>query len=149
MARNRDNNTLYLVRRAIGLLESAGISVLLGGGWAEELHGIVSPRPHKDIDLFVLSDGLSSVDHYIADADIIEIPQKHLSHKRAYLIDGVMIETILVKEDENGFYSEFWDAHHFRWPESLETSLAGIRCLTTEALRLFRLDHPNRECRRP
>jgi hypothetical protein len=96
-------NTLVLVRAVVADLTARGNDVLLGGGWAEELHGIIPPRDHHDIDLFVVASDLSGIDQYITETGVAEIPEKRLAHKRAFLHEGVIIETMLITMCEAGY----------------------------------------------
>jgi hypothetical protein len=47
-------NDLRTLRSTVSSLEEAGLTVLVFGGWAEELQGMVAARAHHEIDLLVL-----------------------------------------------------------------------------------------------
>ncbi|HVB53008.1 MAG TPA: hypothetical protein VNF24_02295 [Candidatus Acidoferrales bacterium] len=46
-------------------LEQAGFTVLVCGGWAEELPGLVAPRAHHDIDLLLLDPDPAVLDEFL------------------------------------------------------------------------------------
>jgi hypothetical protein len=66
-------NTLVLVCDVVRGLSSFGIAAIVGGGWAEELQGLIRPREHQDIDLFVVCADFERVDAYLARDDVVEI----------------------------------------------------------------------------
>jgi hypothetical protein len=138
-------NTIELVTEVMADLKSRGVDPLLGGGWAEELQGLITARPHKDIDLYVIAPDLSTVEAYIASTGVKEIVEKRFPHKRAFLVDAVMVEAILIKQRNGDHWSDFWNVYRFDWPRDLRTIQKGIECLSIEALRSFRDDHTNRE----
>lgn len=132
-------NSKSLVKAVMTDLTSAGLNVLLSGGWAEELQGLVPPRPHKDIDLVCLDSGFSGVDQFIQNRGYPEIQAKHFSHKRAFMVDDVMVEIILIQSGPAGYYSTYWDRITMRWPADLQakTSPDGVSCLSPAALRFY------------
>ena len=83
--------------RAIGalrLVEAAGFKVALVGGWSRELLGLEPPRPHSDVDLVVTDADLTDLDRWLTSKD--EIVAKRFPHKRAFRLDGTMVELHLV-----------------------------------------------------
>jgi Aminoglycoside-2''-adenylyltransferase len=136
-------NTKDLLRKVVRELHRAGIEVLVGGGWAEELLGITAKRSHKDIDLYCCGDNFQKVDAYLRANRLEELPAKHLPHKRAFLQDGVMVEVVLIQKDEAGFFSDFWHEKIIRWPAPLVNAekIGGVPCLSPEALAFYRAMH--------
>jgi hypothetical protein len=104
-------NDLTYVRGVLGLLAAHDLRVWLFGGWAEELHGVTAPRPHKDIDLLYPANDFRQVDGFLSGGTVDEIVAKRFPHKRAFELDGVMTELFLVQQDAAGRYTSFWDQH--------------------------------------
>lgn len=81
--------------RALRIVEDAGFQVALVGGWSRELLGLEAPREHGDIDLLVTNAPIPALDEFLGGLD--EIKSKRFAHKRAFRLDGVMVELILVE----------------------------------------------------
>ena len=81
--------------RALLLVESAGFQTTLVGGWSRELLGLEPPRPHSDIDLLVTDPDITRLDEWLSTVD--EIRTKRFAHKRAFQLDGEMVELHLVR----------------------------------------------------
>jgi len=110
-------NSISLVYSVIELLRQAEINTVLFGGWAEELSKSITPRPHYDIDLLLFADNFSAVDFFLEkNLQVSEIREKRYSHKRAFLINGVMVELFLVQKEGNVCYTNFWDHLKLKWP---------------------------------
>jgi len=107
-----DRDFLYGV---VEELYVAGIGTWIFGGWAEELRGIIAPRPHGDIDLLYPITNLRVLDDYLARPGVEEIPGKRLPHKRAFIKEGVVIELFLI--DPATLITRFWGSIEYRWPE--------------------------------
>jgi hypothetical protein len=134
----KSGNTKALVAQVIQDLVSAHLNVLLSGGWAEELQNLIPPRPHKDIDFVYLANDFTAVEAYIQQRELPEIMAKHVSHKRAFLVEGVMVELILVQPGPAGNVSTYWDRVSFKWPDPLmATAPDNIRCLSPTALHFY------------
>ena len=136
-----NGNTMEFVRTVIINLRDSGVDVLLGGGWAEELHGIIKPRDHSDIDLYYLAEDFNKLDKFIKNSELEEIKPKHKSHKRAFNKDGVMVEVILVQKDYKGYLSNYNQEKIIGWPAPLSTKIDGLACLSREALAFKRSVH--------
>lgn len=140
-------NTQTLVKELIGRLEKTGIYVLLGGGWAEEILGIQEPRTHGDIDLYLPADSFSDLDNFIEENELKLFKNK--PHKRAFTYNDVPVEVILIKSDDDGYFTKY-EKHSdviaskvIRWPKNLSiTSSEGIKCLSVEALKFKHDMHP-------
>ncbi|GAB3404001.1 nucleotidyltransferase domain-containing protein [Flindersiella endophytica] len=131
-------NDLAYVRRVLGLLAAADLRTWLFGGWGEELHGVIAPRPHKDIDLLCPAVDFASVDRFLAGGTVAEIAAKRFPHKRAFELDGVMTELFLVQQDAAGYYTYFWDQHRYDWPADVLDETQGLPVASVAALHGFR-----------
>lgn len=102
----------------LGRLESAGIRTWVFGGWAEELLGINSPRPHRDVDLLFLSSDFISLERLLAASpDLTELVAKRFSHKRAFLLENILVELSLVSEQSGQYQTNFFSGGlRFDWP---------------------------------
>lgn len=139
--------TFDLVISVLARLEQNGISCLLFGGWAEEAFGLAAPRQHRDIDLLLPAQSFSALDELLGagSAAFTEIPLKRFAHKRAFLVDGVMVEVILVQETGQGAVTHFWGDTSFAWklPLAEECHLSGheVRAASRGNLQHFRKHH--------
>src|SRR5512133_3834889 len=102
-------NDLDFVLSVLSRLDHAGSRAWLFGGWAEELRGLRGSGAHGDIDLLYPAGNLELVDRFLAnDLAAEEIRQKHFSHKRAFTIEKIAIEVILVQVENGRFFTEFF-----------------------------------------
>jgi hypothetical protein len=67
----------------------------LVGGWSRELLGLETARPHSDIDLLVTDPDITRLDEWLSTLE--EISAKRFAHKRAFRLDGEMVELHLVQ----------------------------------------------------
>lgn len=88
-----------LVRRVLAELADSHVNLLLMGGWAEDLHGLTSPRTHTDIDVLLLDPEVCALDRYVDARD--EVVAKRLVHKRA-VVDGVLLELFIARRTVDG-----------------------------------------------
>ncbi|MDB4984491.1 MAG: hypothetical protein JWM20_670 [Patescibacteria group bacterium] len=116
------------------------ISVWLFGGWAEELRGMVEPRNHNDIDFLYLAENFNTLDELIRNEKLEEILAKRLHHKRALLINGIMIEFILVTVIEHRFVTKFFGTYDYEWPSDIfsDSELSGIKIVSKNTLSFYR-----------
>lgn len=134
------SNDLQLVQRAVTLLKEHGVDVWLAGGWAEELHGMQAPRNHHDIDLLYPADNFGRVDTFLRNGRVEEITAKRFPHKRAFELDGVMVELFLVQP---GPLTRFWSQHDYHWPaDTFEDMGDPLRLASTTALIRYRTHRP-------
>lgn len=132
-------------------LSDAGIHCLLFGGWAEEALGLCPPRPHKDIDLLLPDWSFDKLHHFIADSpnDLKEIALKRFAHKRAFVLDGLMVEVLLVQEESGVAWTSFWGDVRFEWalPLAEYCNLDGHRLpvASRDNLRRYRANHRSTE----
>jgi hypothetical protein len=105
---------------AIKLLQSAGLACHVAGGWAEELLGLRPPRPHGDVDLIHCGDDWQAVDAWLhGPSGVVEIAAKRFAHKRAFLLDGVCCEVLLVREIAGAPVTLFWGEVPYDWERPL------------------------------
>jgi hypothetical protein len=132
-------NSLPFLLQCVQQLSDAGIATWVAGGWAEELWGMIEPRPHGDIDLLYPAEDFSRLDSYIASrADIQEIDLKRFSHKCAVLLHGVMIEFFLLERSETGFVTNFFGSRSvLHWPAK---TLGHVTLATGEQIPVARMD---------
>lgn len=133
MANDRDH-----VLRVMRLLEAQGIVTWIFGGWAEELHGMIAPRDHGDVDLLYPANDFAVVDQFLQLDAIAEIEAKRLPHKRAFVFEGVMTEILLVEPDRT---TVFWGRHRFTWPVDTFFHASSIRIASPDALMSYRHAH--------
>lgn len=131
-------NDLTYVRRVLGLLAAHELRAWLFGGWAEELHGVIAPRPHKDIDLLYPAPDFRQVDAFLSCGTVDEIVAKRFPHKRAFELDGAMTELFLVRQDAAGYYTSFWGQHRYDWPPDVLGEARGLPAASVAALGGFR-----------
>ena len=141
------NNKAFLFS-TLDRLASADIRAWLFGGWAEELWGIISPRPHRDVDLLLPAREFTQVERLLAaSSDVTELVLKRFSHKRAFLLENILVELILVTEDAGHYQTNFFSGgFHFDWPP--DTFCMTVPCGDREvpvaspaALRAYRKQH--------
>lgn len=160
-------NDLALVISITDRLRVYGLDVWLAGGWAEELHGMIEPRPHHDVDLLVRADSFETVDRFLSQDGIDEIEEKRFAHKRAFQVDGIMVELILVRrvsqnprgtcavlpqtpdriaqplQVSSELLTTFWGQHEYVWPaDSFHDESGAPRLVSVAALRHYRNNRP-------
>lgn len=141
---NQRSNTAETVAEVVRILTGAGQDTALFGGWAEEALRVAEPRPHRDIDLLLLSDDFAAVDAAFRSRDLPEeVVGKRFHHKRAFLFGGVLVELYLVRREGDGWITDFWGEIAYRWLRPLHAPgrLGGreLRVATAENLSAFRL----------
>jgi hypothetical protein len=132
-------NDLRFVERTRSLLADEGIEAWVFGGWAEELLGLAAPRPHGDLDLLVAADDWRAVDRLLERLD--EIEAKRFEHKRASVLDGVMVELFLVRCDGEGLFTSFWGVRR-PWPEDTLDDGGPLPVASAAAVADYRAQHP-------
>jgi hypothetical protein len=126
-------NDLAFVERAVSLLTSKGIATWVFGGWGEELRGLILPREHIDLDLLYAAEDWSQVDVLYLDW----IEAKRYPWKRAFMLEGVMVELFLVQHGEDGWFTQLKRRRH-RWPENLLGTNGRLPLASTAALASYR-----------
>jgi len=134
-------NDLQFVERTLSLLADEGIEARVFGGWAEELLGLAEPRPHGDLDLLVAGDDWRGVDRLLERLD--EIEAKRFEHKRAFVLEGVTVELFLVRRDDAGLFTSFWDVRR-PWPDDTLDDDGELPLASAAAVAGYRAQHPRR-----
>jgi hypothetical protein len=135
-------NDLGGVLRVMSGLAADGIRSWMFGGWAEELRGLSPVREHRDVDLLYQGSDFGPVDEVIERRRVHEIPAKRLAHKRALVVNGVMIELFLVRTDHDGTpYTFFWDRLRYDWPSDTFGFVDCIAVASASALQRYRADY--------
>jgi hypothetical protein len=135
------------LREAVSLVSVAGLEPVVFGGWAEELHGLRAPGPHHDIDLLVLGPDRQRLDGLLRRTG--EIREKRLSHKRAFLLEGVLVELFLAEESDGGHVSHFWNAVRWEWPPLEPVDVRGLAVAPREAITAYRSRYAEIQAHRP
>jgi hypothetical protein len=136
-----------VVRASLTRLRRFGVRAWLFGGWAEELLRLTPSQPHKDLDLLYPANNFALLDAFMDTEDVQELPTKRSGCSRAYVADRHAVEFYLVREDQDGWYTDFWGYVH-RWPADTFSdesdfpkasicSLAGLRASFTNVERAF------------
>jgi len=122
-------NDLKFVDRAVSLLSSKGVDTWVFGGWGEELRGLIKPRKHADVDLLYPADDWRVVDDLYLDW----VDAKRFPWKRAFMLEGIMVELFLARYDARGWYTQLERRRH-DWPENVFSATGRIRVVSTAAL---------------
>jgi len=133
---------LALLHRGLDLLAAGGADCWLFGGWAEELRGHCPARSHRDIDLLCVAPNFAGVERLLESQRVDGIEGKRFAHKRAFLLDGVMVELFLVQRDRGGLFTTFWGRYRHEWPADVLSSAAGLPVASAVALKGYREAHP-------
>jgi hypothetical protein len=148
--KSQPNASFDFVLALMSRLIQAQIMIWLCGGWAEELWGISLPSKHRDVDLLYPAPGFAYLDQWLAQAaNLVVIPQKKFSHKRAILLEGMMVEVILLESEKTGGYvTNFFDGRYqLIWPRDtlhlLSLGELKIPVASKEALHLYRNHQPH------
>ena len=126
-------NDLSFVERAVELLSSKGIDTWVFGGWGEELRGLITPREHADLDVLYAAPDWDQVDALYLDWN----EAKRFPWKRAFALEGIMVELFLVRRDEHGWFTELARRRH-DWPENLLGTNGRLPVASTAALASYR-----------
>jgi hypothetical protein len=126
-------NDLAFVERAHALLSSKGIETWVFGGWGEELRGLILPREHADLDLLYAAQDWQEVDALNLDWS----EAKRYPWKRAFALEGIMVELFLVQRDERGWFTQLARRRH-DWPENLLGTNGRLPVASTAALASYR-----------
>jgi len=122
------SNRLGDLAEILELLERAGISCLVFGGWAEELLELRTPGTHRDIDLVHLNDSFAAIDGALCTRQLPdEIRAKQFPHKRAFSWRGLCCELLLIQDWRVRPVSWFWGDVAFLWRAPVGHSAAVIR----------------------
>ncbi|MGH7665871.1 MAG: hypothetical protein ACRENY_00135 [Candidatus Dormibacteria bacterium] len=131
-------NDLRLLRLLVSHLERAGFSVLVFGGWAEDLLGLTPRSGHRDVDLILLDPEETALDDFLG--LVGEIPEKHASHKRAFEVEGTLVELFIASNEGGAYVTWFCDQLRWQWPIGVAAKAAGLPVASPEALASYRTD---------
>ena len=120
---------LACVLTAVDLLASRGLRTWVFGAWGEELRGLVAPCAHADVELLYPGRDLTRLDAL----DLEWIPARRRPYKRAFALDGVPVEVVLVERDGHGWFTE---AH--RWPPNVFAASGRLPVASLAALTGYR-----------
>ena len=127
---------LAFVLRAVEMLSAHGVRAWVCGGWAEELRGLRPPGGHDDLDLLYPAPGWERVD--AIDLDWIE--PKRAPWKRAFVLDGTMVELLLVERDLRGWFTRRAGRRH-DWPPDVFATNGSIAVASASALEGYRASY--------
>ena len=82
----------------LALVNCHGVVAWLVGGWAEEPLRGARPWPHSDVDLLCAPGDEGRVDALLAAEGLVEVVAKRRPGKRAFVLDGVLVEIHLAEE---------------------------------------------------
>ncbi len=133
------SNDIQLLRETVATLSQSGFQIAVFGGWAEELHGLSTPREHHDIDVLVIDADLVMLDAFVAARG--EVVAKRQTHKRAFTTSDVLVELFLVSTGDGQPLTDFWGLLAYRWPGLGPVDLAGLPVASVDALAAYRADH--------
>jgi hypothetical protein len=126
-------NDRAFVERAVLMLASRGVDAWVSGGWGEEIRGLIKPREHVDLDLLYPAEDWTIVDGLSLDW----IEGKRFDWKRAFRLDGVMVELFLVQYDAAGWYTQLARRRH-NWPANVFAGSGRVPVASTAALAGYR-----------
>jgi len=140
------NNTKPKLLEIVTKLQNEGLEIVVFGGWSAELQGIENARLHSDIDLLILDGDFNHLVKFITHNEWEVI--KSYSHKKAFIVDSIMVEVFLVKIDDNELATEFIGEEGsvvFHWPSKLfikrTTEGTSIKLATKNAMSKYRKNH--------
>jgi hypothetical protein len=129
-------SSLRLLRSIVASLEQAGFGVFVFGGWAEELHGLTPTRDHRDIDLLLLDPDEPALAAFLDTRE--EILEKRSTHKRAFELDGVLVELFIARSENGEPVTYFWNHLRWVWPADIGVSIVGLPVTSSASLALYR-----------
>jgi hypothetical protein len=126
------------VLRVVDALEAARLRVWLFGGWAEELRGLRAPCEHRDVDLLYPGRDFSRVDAFVERSQAERIPTERPEHERAFVLDGTLIELLLVQRDDEGWYTRSPRGELHRLPADVFATAGRLPVASVAALEGYR-----------
>jgi len=103
------------------------------------LRGLRAPCEHSDIDLLYPGRDFNRVDRFIERAAAVggEVG-KNRPHKRAFELEGVLVELLLVQRDDNGWFTDLPGGRH-RWPPDVFSTAGRLPVASEAALTGYRV----------
>jgi hypothetical protein len=135
----RTPNDLTFVMRAVDLLAEGGSRTWLFGGWAEELRGLVPPGPHRDVDLLYPAPDFRRLDAFFLSERLDEVGDDR-AYARAFALDGITVELLLVRRDADGWLTDFRGGRH-RWARDVFGRAAHPPVASADALTGYRASY--------
>ena len=129
-------NDLDFVLRAVDLLWSHRVRTWIFGGWGEELRGLTPQREHVDLDLLYPARDWSRVDAL----DLPWVDAERLPWKRAFTLDGTLVELFRADRDEHGWFTELGHRRH-DWPADVFAANGRLPVASPAALAGYRAAH--------
>ena len=102
------------------------------------LRGVRPAGPHKDLDLLYPAEDFTGLKRLLHALALEQIPAKRSRHKRAFVLDGVMVELFLVQHDEKGLFTNLWGRARHDWPTDALSSAMGLLVASLAALARYR-----------
>lgn len=96
------------------------------------------PRSHADVDLLLPAADFTAAERFIAKEAASEVRGKRFAHKRAFLLDGVLVELVLVEPGEHGLVTRFWGDRELWWHKPLAEPNASPALISRLNLDLYR-----------
>jgi hypothetical protein len=143
---SRTPNDLPFVMRVVDLLAEGGLSAWLFGGWAEELRGLVPPCSHRDVDLLYPAPNFERLDDFFLAERLDEVGEDR-SYARAFSLDGITVELLLVSRDADGWFTDFRSGR-LRWPADVFGRAARPPVASESALVSYRNAYVSLHARR-
>ncbi len=134
-------NDLPFLTDLVERLRGSGQDVRVFGGWAEQLRGLRRKGPHSDIDLLLTADGFEPLESFMDGlTEAGAIPGKRFPHKRAWVVDGVRVEFMLVRPGAVMTTVMFLGEPVISWPAGTfsGTPVDGLPVAGREALKMYR-----------
>jgi hypothetical protein len=128
-------NDLSFVMRVVDMLEDARLRVWLFGGWAEELRGLRPPSEHADVDLLYPARDFARVDRFLRSSRHARLAEE--PYKRAFELEKVPVEILLVQKDEHGWFTDLPEGRH-RWPADVFATAGRLPVASVDALEGYR-----------
>lgn len=139
-------NNIQFLTSLIDELYSHNIVVVIFGWRAEELSKVIEPKPHKDIDLLYIAEDFSELEKAMKNNK--EIEAKRLYHKRAYIINNIMVEFFLLQKQWKIYYTNFYGNKIYERPKDMIQTTKKYndkeyKIASKETLQLYRTNYPN------
>ena len=99
--------------------------------------GLRAPCEHVDVDFLYPGRDFSRVDALFDRAVFAEVAGKQRPYKRAFMLDGTLVELLLVQKDSNGWYSELPRGRH-SWPADVFANAGRLPVASVAALESYR-----------